>query len=113
MKNQLSRALFILMILFSSGYILTANAITLADAKAQGLVGEQPNGYVGIVGTTTPELKTLVNDINKQRHDSYVQIALHNGTTIDAVETLAGQKAIGLTQTGNYIKTPSGDWVKK
>ena len=108
MNNVLRISLVIIALLFS----LQAFALSLQEAKSDGLVGEQANGYLGIVSSSTPELKTLVEDINKKRRAAYQRIADKNGTELGAVEQLAGQKAIGKTARGNYVKQRSGGWEK-
>ena len=40
-------------------------------------------------------------------------IATKNGTNLDAVTALAGQKAIAKTAPGNYVQNASGGWEKK
>lgn len=90
---------------------MPAFALELGDAKARGLVGEQPSGYLAAVGISTPEIAALVNDINKKRKAAYEEIAKRNGTPLDAVEQLAGQKAIEKTPAGQFVRSASGDWV--
>jgi len=92
----------------------SAFAADLQQAKTQGLVGEQPNGYLGLVTSSAPaDVKQLVADINRQRRASYENIAQRNKTSLQAVEALAGKKAIDKTSSGHYVKLPSGQWVKK
>ena len=89
-------------------------AIDLQSAKAQGLVGEQPNGYLGSVkGGASGEVAALINDINAARKKEYQAIAKRNNTGLDVVEALAGKKAIERTPSGQYVKLPSGQWTKK
>ncbi|MDN0074587.1 YdbL family protein [Crenobacter sp. SG2303] len=96
--------------------LLTCSALTMAldlgSAKSQGLVGEQPDGYLGVV-QPTPDAVGLAADINAKRRAAYEAIAQKNGATLDQVAALAGQKAIEKTPPGTYIKTPNGQWVKK
>ena len=88
--------------------------LTLEEAKAQGLVGEQPNGYLGIVPPgASAEARALVNDVNQKRRQTYEDIAHRNTTSLQAVEMLAGKTAIENTKPGNFIQLPSGQWVKK
>ncbi|MET0378841.1 MAG: YdbL family protein [Spongiibacteraceae bacterium] len=89
-----------------------AFSLELDAAKASGLVGEQPSGYLGVVGTATPAVTALVNDINAKRKAAYAEIAQRNGTALDAVEQLAGKKAIEKTPPGQYVKLPSGEWLQ-
>ncbi|EKE72337.1 YdbL family protein [Gallaecimonas xiamenensis] len=91
---------------------LAAFALNLDDAKGQGLLGEQPDGFLGVV-QATPEAVALAQDINQKRRDAYLQIARKNGISLEQVANLAGQKAIERTPKGQYIKTPEGQWVRK
>ena len=89
-----------------------AYAMSLEEAKAKGLVGEKPDGYLGIVSTSSPEVHKLTDDVNQKRRRAYEDIAKRHGTQVDAVETLAGQKAIQNTKSGHYVEGPGG-WKKK
>ena len=89
-----------------------AYSIDLQSAKEQGLVGETPSGYLEAVGSTSPEVQELVNNINTQRKDKYREIAASNKTSLQAVEELAGKKAIDKSKAGSYIKL-GGSWQKK
>lgn len=87
-------------------------ALTLDDAKANGLVGEQTDGYVGVVISST-EAESLVTEINNKRKDAYSNIAEKNGITIKKVAELAGKKLIEKLPEGQLYKAPDGTWVKK
>ncbi len=91
---------------------MVAFALDLDAAKNQGLVGEQPDGYLGVV-KATPAAVELVADINQKRRAAYERIAKQNGITLDQVARLAGQKAIDKTDAGDYVRTPEGQWVTK
>jgi len=89
-------------------------ALTLDEAKTQGVVGEQPDGYLGVVQPgASAEVQALVNDVNQKRRQMYEEIARRNSTQLDAVEMLAGKTAIDNTRPGNFVRNPSGQWVKK
>jgi uncharacterized protein YdbL (DUF1318 family) len=104
----------VLAVLAGVGWSAPSWAIDLHQAKAQGLVGEQPNGYLGLVDAgASAEVKAMMNDINAKRRQEYQAIAKRNNTPLDVVEALAGKKAIERTAAGQYIKLPSGKWVKK
>lgn len=93
-------------------FSMQALALGLDAAKSQGLVGEQPNGYLGVI-KATPQAVELASEVNDKRRQAYERIAQKNGITIEQVQKLAGQKAIDKTQAGNYVKSPSGQWLKK
>ena len=93
---------------------LPAWGLTLEEAKTQGIVGEQPNGYLGVVRpSVATEVQALVNDVNQKRRQMYEDIARRNATKLEAVEMLAGKTAIDNTRPGNFVRSPSGQWVKK
>ena len=88
-------------------------AADLAQAKAAGLVGEQMNGYLGVVQPNAPaEIRTLVNSINQQRRSAYQSIAQKNGVSVDQVARVTAQKVIGQAAPGHYVQTPSG-WQRR
>ncbi|WP_341501950.1 YdbL family protein [Gallaecimonas sp. GXIMD4217] len=89
-----------------------AFALGLGEAKSQGLVGEQPDGYLGIV-QSSPQVVALVQDINAKRRQAYIEIARKNGVSLEQVAKLAGQKAIARAPRGQFIRDKSGRWVKK
>lgn len=103
-----------IVIVLLMGACLTAWALTLDEAKKQGLVGEKPNGYLGAVSDNpSPAVQALIADINRKRKQRYEEIAKRNNTTLQAVELLAGKTAIKKTEPGYYIQLPTGQWTKK
>lgn len=87
-------------------------AISIDQAKQQGLVGEQLDGYLGAV-QSTPEVNALVSDINHKRRQKYEEISRSNGTSLANVEILAGKKAVENSAAGSYVKAPNGTWLRK
>ena len=81
-------------------------------ARAAGLVGEQPDGYLGIVGAATPELRALVNSINIQRKAKYTQSAAA-GATVEQMAFASGCNLILKTVPGEKYQTPSGSWTTR
>jgi len=104
--KKISFTIAILSITFS------AWAISLDQAKQKGLVGEMPNGYLGIV-VASSEVSDLVASVNKKRKSIYINLARQNKITMQQVTALAGKKALAKTQSGHFIKNSSGSWVKK
>lgn len=81
-----------------------------AAARASGSVGEQTDGYIGIVGTATPSLQSLVNDINIRRRAVYARKAQENSATLEQYSTTAGCQAIARTSPGEKYQAPDGSW---
>ena len=93
---------------------LLAFGVTLDEAKEQGLLGERPDGYLGLPNpSTSPDAVSLMKDINNKRRDVYKGIAEKNGTALSAVEALAGKKAIEKTPSGQLIMQSNGTWTPK
>jgi uncharacterized protein YdbL (DUF1318 family) len=90
-----------------------ALALTLDQARSQGLVGEQADGYLGAVGSPSGEVKALVDEINQARRKKYKKIAEKNGTSVDAVAALAGAKLVDRAGRGEYVRGTSGGWKQK
>ncbi len=91
-----------------------AFAADLKTAKEQGLIGEQNNGYLGVVKSDAPaDIKALVANINGQRKVQFSQIAAKNGITEAEAAKIFAREAAARTAAGNYIQDPAGAWVKK
>lgn len=83
----------------------------LSDAKAQGLVGERQNGYLGVV-RDEHQAARIVTLINDARRSEYTRIAEQNNLAVSDVEAMAGKRAIERTPAGQYIEI-EGEWVVK
>lgn len=81
-------------------------------ARDAGQVGEQPDGYLGIVGTPTPALRKLVNDINIQRKNRYTA-EVPTGSTIEQFAFVTGCNLILRTAPGEKYRTPDGRWLTR
>lgn len=93
---------------------LSASAASLDAAKADGWIGEQPNGYLGLVRDDAPgDVRALVNEVNGKRKARYQEIARQQGAPLEEVEKVGGQTAIDKTRSGHYVMDGSGRWRKK
>ncbi|MEP0391290.1 MAG: YdbL family protein [Erythrobacter sp.] len=81
-----------------------------AAARASGTVGEQLDGYLGVVGQATPGLQDMVNDINIKRRTVYTRKARENSATVEQYATTAGCQAIARTVPGEKYQAPDGSW---
>ena len=81
-----------------------------AAARAGGEVGEQPDGYLGLVGAASGDLRALVNNINIQRKSAYTQKAQASGATVEQLAFTSGCNLIAGTNPGEKYKTPGGVW---
>ena len=81
-----------------------------AAARAAGKVGEQPDGYLGIVGNADPALQRLVDDINIKRRAVYAERAKEKKQTLEAYALASGCEAIYRTTPGEKYRAPDGSW---
>ena len=89
-----------------------ASALTLDQARAQGLVGELPNGYVAARGNA-PGVSGLVDSVNRQRRQQYQQIAAQSNVPIAAVEQQAGQALINRLRPGQWYMNAQNQWMQR
>lgn len=92
---------------------LAADKATVTAAKAAGTVGEQADGYLGIVSGADATVTAAVNEINNGRRQVYTQTATKTGVTPDAAGQATGAQLIANTPAGQYIKPLGGGWTKK
>lgn len=91
-----------------------AYAIDFESAKAQGLVGERPDGYIGAVPSSpSAEVVSLVDSVNRQRKTIYQKTAAENGQTLPIAEKLAGEKLKARLGKGQYYLDAGGNWKQK
>ncbi len=107
----MKKSLFLLILVLSL-ICQPAFAIDLRMAKIKGLVGETATGYLAPVKPPSPEVARLIQTINAKRKQHYQEIARRNRTSLQAVEVLAGKKAIEKTPAGQFVKV-NGTWKKK
>jgi len=84
-----------------------------AAARSAGQVGEQPDGYLGVVGGGSAELRALVSNINIQRKAAYTQKAQASGATVEQMAFTSGCNLIQQTSAGEKYRTPTGDWATR
>jgi len=92
----------------------SAFAADLTGAKAQGLIGEQRDGYLGLVKNDAPaDVKALVAEVNGQRKAQFSQIAAKNGITEVEAAKIFAREAAERTLPGNFLQSSGGGWTRK
>jgi uncharacterized protein YdbL (DUF1318 family) len=91
-----------------------AFAMSLQDAKEQGLVGERNDGYVGYVQTPPDSgVAAMVKEVNSKRRAKFTETARKNNLQTEQVAQRFYQRAVEATAPGHYYQDASGAWVKK
>lgn len=89
-----------------------ALALSLDEARAQGLVGELPNGYVA-ARRNAPGVSDLVDSVNRRRQAHYRNIAAQTDVPMAAVEQQAGQALIERLPRGAWYMDSQSRWLQK
>ena len=113
----LQRAVFIaLAALFGFMFVVTPGvANELDDARNAGVIGERPDGLIGAVSSSVPaNILSLIESVNNARLESYRALAEKEGTRVEAVQAVAGQRQIEkAVQNGWYVMDADGSWRKR
>lgn len=78
--------------------VLSNDSGLLDEAKAEGWVREKSNGYLRAVNPSNAEVQALIEEVNQKRRQAYEDIAERNRISVQAVEALAGEKAVRNTE---------------
>ncbi len=85
-----------------------------AELRATGVAGEQADGYLGLAGSASADIRARVDAINIQRRAYYTDLAARRGATIEEV---AASTACQLFRTrvgaGQYYRLPDGVWRRR
>lgn len=100
---------------YAYAYAAAAAAQTnSAQLRATGQAGEQANGYLGIVGEASAELRSRVSAVNIRRRAAYANLAGRRGVTIEEVgATMACEIFATAVLPGQYYRLPDGVWRRR
>lgn len=104
-----------ILIALTAASMLATPAIAQRDpaydaARSAGQVGEKMDGYIGVVGGSTPALQRIVDDINIKRRAVYAEKARAANATLEEYALTAGCLAIARTAAGEKYQAPDGSW---
>jgi uncharacterized protein YdbL (DUF1318 family) len=90
-----------------------ASKAAVDAGKASGTVGEQADGYLGVVSGGDAALRAAVADINAGRAAAYKDIAAKSGATPEAAGQATAKQLYARLAPGQYWKPLDGGWTKK
>ena len=93
-----------------------AQKALIDSAKAQGTVGEQADGYLGIrqPSSVAPEVRVAVETTNAARRSAYADRGARAGTTADvAAATMFQNILLPRISTGQWYRNAAGQWVQR
>ena len=104
--------------MFAGAALLAAHAQgpVIDQAKAQGIVGEQFDGYLGIVDASkaSADVKRRVSEVNAGRLAEYTRISGEKGDPVATVAAAMAEKQFARATAGEMLKPgPTDPWKKK
>jgi hypothetical protein len=95
-----------------------AYAMLQADAsaalRASGKVGEQADGYLGVVGSADASLRAQVDAVNIKRRAYYTELAGKRGAKIEEVAAATACEILASrVGPGQYFRLSDGVWRQR
>src|SRR3954452_22306893 len=85
-----------------------------ASLRASGQAGEQADGYLGIVGSGSADVRAQVDAVNIKRRAYYTDLAGKRGAKIEEVAaTTACELLRSKVGPGQYYRLPDGVWRQR
>ena len=102
------------LLLTGAGLAIAQSAGLVSESLADGSVGEQADGYLGIRGSASGELRAEVDAINIRRRAAYTQRAAQKGATVKEVAAAVGCETLATrVANGRAYLLPDGVWRVK
>ena len=116
MKRNIFTAMLVAGALIATSAAAIDNNGPVDKALAQGIIGEQADGYLGFVRPPTAaqaDLQRRINEINIRRRGVFNEAAKVNGETEDRVALLSALRQITKTPNGGYFQDTTQTWCVK
>src|SRR3954471_4865286 len=85
-----------------------------ATLRASGQAGEQADGYLGVVGSGSADLRAQVDAVNIKRRAYYTDLAAKRGAKIEEVAaTTACELLRSKVVQGQYYRLSDGVWRQR
>ncbi len=98
----------------ASGWAQSAQAKAVVDqAKAAGSVGEQADGFLGLVGAADTRVQGAVAEINAGRAQVYQATAAKTGVTPATAGEATARIQFARVPPGQFVKPQGEGWRRK
>jgi len=85
-----------------------------AELRASGAAGEQADGYMGVVGAPSGDIRAKVEAVNIRRRAHYTDLAAKRGVKIEeAAATVACEILRDRVAPGQFYRLTDGIWRKR
>ena len=92
---------------------VAAQSPNLAAAIQAGQVGERYDGYMGVVGEPSPDLRRQVAAVNLRRRNLYIELAARRNVTADVVGLTTGCTLLSQLPIGQSYMLKDGIWRRR
>lgn len=84
----------------------------IVELKDKGLIGEQSDGFLGVV-EDKEGASAIVAEENADRRNVYSERAKSQGQTLDIFSAVIGSAKTRDEESGRFIRSSTGKWLKK
>jgi uncharacterized protein YdbL (DUF1318 family) len=107
------RLFVLLALLAGAGTAALAQTPAVDQARAQGVVGERFDGYMGVAGPVSGAVRSQVAAINIKRRTLYSRLAAEKGVSPSDVGLTAGCKLLAQVAVGQAYLLADGQWRRR
>lgn len=112
MKKLLSLGLILASLSFADIDSMRARAPQISDYKDKGVLGEQVDGYLGLVKEDA-KAKELMLAENADRKEEYQKRATQQSQSLEVFAKVIGEAKVRQEKPGRMVRKASGEWEKK
>lgn len=109
LKTMFAPAALALMLTLPAG-VAVAQSPAVTAAIAAGQVGERADGYLGIRGSVSAEVRGQVEQINIKRRALYTQKAAARGVSVEEIALATGCQTLKRTAPGHAYTLDGATW---
>lgn len=89
------------------------NPATIHAARQAGVIGERYDGYMGIVGTPSAEVRRQVSAVNLRRRNLYISLASRRRVNPQVVGIATACELIAGLAPGQFYQLGDGVWRRR
>ena len=90
-----------------------AEAQSLDQLRASGVVGERFDGYAEALGGASGQVRSLVNQVNAKRRKIYADRAASEGASADQIGRVFARQIFAKAPPGTKFLQDNGAWITK
>lgn len=107
------RSLLFALLLTTGASAALAQTPAVDQARANGVVGERFDGYLGLAASASGSVRSQVSTINIRRRALYSRLAASKGASAQDVGITAGCQLLGRVEIGQAYMLADGVWRRR